>query len=75
MKEIRAAITDGVDPKDIPRLQNLRTALGLNRPKEEYEELLLHLGDDSNSDIQNRYKYLTARKDGTVHIGSTPEVI
>ena len=75
VKEIREAIIAGVDPKEIPRLQLLRTNLGLNRPKEEYEELLLHLGDDSYSDIQNRYKYLTARKDGTVHIGSTPEAI
>ena len=73
LKEIRAAIISGVDPKEIPRLQNLRTALGLNRPTEEYEELMLRLGDDSA--FQDRYHYLIARKDGTVHIGSTPEAI
>ena len=75
VKEIRDAIMSGVDPKEIPRLQNLRTILGLNRPKEEYEELLLRLGDDNDSTLQDRYNYLTARKDGTVHIGSTPKVI
>ena len=73
VRKIREAIINGDDPKDIPRLQNLRTALGLNRPKEEYEELLSRLGDDNDSAIQDRYNYLTARKDGTVHIGSTPE--
>jgi len=75
VREIRDAIMNGDNPKDIPRLQNLRTALGLNRPKEEYEELLLRLGDDSDSTIQDQYTYLTARKDGTVHIGSTPNAI
>ena len=81
VREIREAIMSGVDPKEIPRLQNLRTALGLNRPKEDYEELLLRLGDGDGDDnenistIQDRYHHLTARKDGTVHIGSTPNVI
>ena len=79
VKEIREAIISGIDPKEIPRLQNLRTALGLNRPKKDYAELLLRLGDGNDNDsstIQDdRYHYLTARKDGTVHIGSTPEAI
>jgi len=78
VKEIREAIISGVDPKEIPRLQNLRTALGLNRPKEEYEELLLILSDDDINDTNyspNRYEYLVGRNDGTFHIGSTPNVI
>ena len=76
--EIREAIMRGEDPKNIPRLQTVRTQLGLNRPKEEYEELLLLLSDDDKNDINkspNRYEYLVARKDGTVHIGSTPNII
>jgi hypothetical protein len=72
-EEIRDKIIRGDDPKSIPELQELRTQLGLNRPKEDYEELILHLGDEHNSN--NRYEHLVARKDGTVHIGSTPETI
>jgi len=75
VKEIHEAIMSGVNPKDIPRLQNLQTALGLNRPKEEYEQLVVRLCDSDDSTIQNRYHYRTARKDGTVHIGSTPNAI
>jgi len=77
-REIRVAIIAGDDPKTIVRLQTLRTQLGLNRPKEDYEELLLSLSDDDKNDISkspNRYEYLIARKDGTVHIGSTPNII
>jgi len=77
-REIREAIISGVDPKNIPRLQTLRTQLGLNRPKEDYEELVLCLNDNNNNNTSNRldpYKYLVARKDGTVHIGSTPNII
>ena len=78
VKEIKEAIIGGEDPKEIRTLQRLRTKLGLNRPKEEYEELLLILGDDDTIDWDtspNRYEYLVGRKDGTVHIGSTPNVI
>ena len=76
--EIREAIIAGDDSKDIPRLQTLRTQLGLNRPEEDYEDLLLRLSDDDTNDISkspNRYEYLVARKDGTVNIGSTPKII
>ena len=62
----------------IDRLQTLRTQLGLSRPKEEYEELLLSLnGDDTNETGQspNLYEHLVGRKDGAVHIGSTPNDI
>lgn len=70
MKEICDAIIDGVDPKSINRLW---LNLGLNQLQEEYEELLLYLNNDSN--IQDQYKYLAAKKDGTIHIGSTPDAI
>jgi len=73
LKEIRAAIFRGEDPKDLARLQLIRKELGLSRPKKQYEELLVLLNDDSNT--QDRYNYLTAGKDGMVHIGSTPNVI
>jgi len=78
VQEIREAIIRGEDPTQIPRLQLLRTKLGLSRPKEEYQDLLLRFDDDNSSNTINRpnpYDYLVARKDGTVHIGSTPDVI
>ena len=80
VREIRDAVIAGDDPKDIPRLQTLRTQLGLNRPKEDYEELLLCLNDNNNNNNNNSnrldlHKYLVGRKDGTVHIGSTPSII
>ena len=78
VREIRAAIIGGQDPKEIHTLQRLRMKLGLNRPQEEYEELLLILGDDDTTNTNrspNRYEYLVGRKDGTLHIGSTPNVI
>ena len=142
VKEIRDAIIDGQDPKEIHTLQRLRMKLGLNRPKEEYEELLLILSNDENNnnniteqgkevkikglvkaskhngkfgivtkvsipgeegrvgvklsddsgivlnikienleslatvaDRPNPSEFLVARKDGTVHIGSTPNTI
>jgi hypothetical protein len=71
------------------RLQILREKLGLNRPKIDYEELILLLSSDNdnndnkndnndsndNNDDRRRRHYLVARPDGTVHIGSTPNVI
>ena len=54
IREIREAIFDGQDPKEIHTLQRLRMKLGLNRPKEEYEELLLHF--DSNNNNNNIIK-------------------
>jgi len=80
VKEIREAIIRGDDPTQISRLQLLRTKLGLSRPKEEYQDLLLRLDDNNNNNNNNNtsinpYDYLVARKDGTVHIGSTPDVI
>jgi hypothetical protein len=75
-KQIHEKITRGDDPKDIRELQELRNQLGLARPKEEYEELLLLLGDyDDVDERPNRREYIVARDDGTVHIGSTSEAI
>ena len=78
-KQIHEAIICGEDPRNIPELQTLWTKLGLNRPKEEYEELILLLGDndyDNDDDgCPSSYKHLVATRKGTVHIGSTPEAI
>ena len=57
------------------RLQILREKLGLNRPKIDYEELILLLTSDNDNNDDRRRHYLVARQDGTVHIGSTPNVI
>lgn len=57
-------------------MQTLSEKLGLNRAKEEYEELLLLLEDDSEDDDNYvHYKYNVARKDWNVFIGSTLAVI
>jgi len=78
-KEIRDAIKSGENPKEIRALQRLRNMLGLTRPIEEYEELVELLSDDVDveveDDVNDRYGYLVARRDGTVHIGSTPKVL
>ena len=78
-KEIRAAITGGTDPKTIEQLQIVRTELGLNRPEDEYKDLIQILEDDATKDRtkkQNRYLYLSGQPtDGTVFIGSTPNTI
>lgn len=85
--EIRILITSGVDPKTIEPLQTLRTKLGLNRPRDEYEHIMKLLDNDEDDDTKkegtredtkglNRCEYLSGRpKDGTVYIGSTPNVI
>ena len=74
MREIREAILGGEDPKTIVRLQTIRTQLGLTRPKEDYEELLTLIVDKNDTSKGPRqYEYLTARTDGTVFIGSTPD--
>jgi hypothetical protein len=73
------AIKSGENPQEIRALQRLRNMLGLTRPIEEYEELVELLSDDVDveveDDVNDRYGYLVARRDGTVHIGSTPKVI
>mmetsp|Transcript_33267 Transcript_33267/g.37096 ORF Transcript_33267/g.37096 Transcript_33267/m.37096 type:complete len:269 (+) Transcript_33267:97-903(+) len=70
VREIKEAIIRGDDPKSIVRLQTLRTHLGLNRPKEEYEELMLRLNDGNNNECVG-----VANSDGTVCIGSSPEAM
>mmetsp|Transcript_67969 Transcript_67969/g.76103 ORF Transcript_67969/g.76103 Transcript_67969/m.76103 type:complete len:350 (+) Transcript_67969:139-1188(+) len=53
----------------IPALEKLRYKLGLSRPKEDYEELIeLHTGSTQG----DPRKYVTARDDGTVWVGSFP---
>ncbi|OEU20214.1 hypothetical protein FRACYDRAFT_260266 [Fragilariopsis cylindrus CCMP1102] len=74
-KQIHKKITRGDDPTKIIELQTLREKLGLSRPKDEYEKLLLFLGDDCDDYRPIRREYIVARDDGTVHIGSTAEVI
>jgi len=49
LKDIREAIIRGDDPKEIHKLQRLRMKLGLNRPKEEYAELMLRLNDNNKN--------------------------
>ena len=73
-KAIRDAVIRGDDPKHIPELQTLRTKLGLNRPEEDYKELVGLLNADNDDDDSDPYRYVTTEK-GTVHIGSTPESI
>jgi len=51
VKEIREAIISGQDPKEIHKLQRLRLKLGLNRPKEEYAELMLLLNDNNKNNV------------------------
>ena len=67
-KHIRDSLVNGVDPKDIPELQELRRQLGLDRPKAEYEDLLQQVksGRIEPCDL------IVPNKDGTVQIGSFP---
>ncbi|MGK3746981.1 MAG: hypothetical protein ACI90V_013844 [Bacillariaceae sp.] len=78
-KEIRDAIIRGDDPKGIKSLQTLRKKLGLTRSEEEYQHLLVSMKDLPRNAINGNSarpdEYLVARKDGTVHIGSTPATI
>jgi len=64
-KKICRDIFNGIDPKDIPELQELRDRLGLSRPKTEYQDLL----DIAKSVDIN---LISPRKNGTVQMGSFP---
>merc|ERR1712238_547799 len=85
-KSIRKQLTSAEDPKSIPELQVLRAKLGLTRPiSQEYTDLFALLEEqaakvDKSKEVDktispNRYEYLVARKDGTVHVGSTANII
>jgi len=88
-KSIRTQLTNTqhpVDPKAIPQLQLLRAKLGLTRPMEpKYTDLFALLEAqaatvDKSKEVDktispNRYEYLVARKDSTVHVGSTTNII
>ena len=67
-KKIRDDIRHGIDPKDIPELQELRHQLGLSRPKTEYQDLL----DKEESLSIDPSELVIPKKDGTVQIGSFP---
>jgi hypothetical protein len=67
-KHIRDRLVNGVDPKDIPELQELRHQLGLDRPKSEYEDLLAQV---KSGHIES-FELIVPNKDGTVQIGSFP---
>jgi len=43
----------GEDPKEIHTLQRLRMKLGLNRPKEEYEQLLVSFANNDDDNNNN----------------------
>ena len=64
-KKIRSDIFNGIDPKDIPELQELRDRLGLSKPKSEYQDLL-------NIAKSVDVNLIVPRKSGTVQIGSFP---
>ena len=66
--EIGKGLKRGDNPCDTPALQKLRKKLRLTRPREDYEEYL-------SNNYPNPYELIHARKDGTVHIGSTPKSI
>ena len=70
-KEIREAIIGGQDPKEIHTLQRLRMKLGLNRLKEEYEELLLSLADYDNNNNNNNN---TTNKNIIMKRGTTEKI-
>ena len=64
------------DP-DTPGLEKLRRKLGLTRPAEECVTLLKELLQEQEEgkpslSVNDPLEYLIARKDGTVHVGSTP---
>ena len=68
-KHIRDSLINGVDPKNIPELQELRHRLGLDKPKAEYEVLLEQA---TKSDGIKPIELVPPNKDGTVQIGSYP---
>mgnify|MGYP006085141397 CR=1 FL=1 len=69
VREIRDAIIRGEDPKTIGSLQKLRSKLGLNQPRENYENLVDAMTRDTNSEFK------VCRKNGKLLIGSSPNAI
>ena len=64
-------IVNGERGETIAELQLLRTNLGLSRPRNEYEELITIIGNTP----QQMKELLGRKENGTVHIGSTPNII
>jgi len=58
-----------------PAVEILRSQLGLNRPIQDYEELVNDIGGLTTNVFKDPTEYLVARNDGTVWIGSTPNPI
>ena len=67
-KHIRNSLINGIDPKNVPELQELRHRLGLDKPTTEYEVLL----EQAKSGRITPIELVTPNKDGTVQIGSFP---
>ena len=67
-KLIRDSLINGVDSQDIPELQSLRSKLGLDKPKAEYEGLL----EQAKSGRIKSCNLVVPNKDGTVRMGSFP---
>ena len=68
-KHIRDSLINGIDPKNIRELQELRHRLGLDKPRAEYEILLEQA---TKSDGIKPIELVPPNKDGTVQIGSYP---
>jgi len=69
VQEIRDAIIGGEDPKKIHTLQRLRMKLGLNRPKEDYEELIVSLeNNDNNNNKKNNNINITMKRGTKVQV-------
>ena len=64
-------IVHGIDPENIPELQELRTRLGLSRPQTGYQEML----DAVQARRIHPVELILPRKDGTVQMGSFPRLM
>jgi len=70
-KDIRNAVIQG--QVHIPALEKLRTKLGLSRPQQDYAEL--YQSRHNGKPITDASRYLVARPDGKVWVGSTSSPI
>ena len=64
-------IVHGIDPENIPELQELRTRLGLSRPQTDYQEML----DAVQARRIHPVELMLPHKDGMVQIGSFPRLM
>ena len=75
VREIRDAIIRGEDPKTIGSLQKLRSKLGLNQPRENYENWIDAMTRVTNNEETQRGEFKVCRKNGKLPVGSSPNVI